>query len=160
MLYHLLTVFFPSRLFLLLLYILFPFLLSPPSCFLHLNFLKFDYSFLKLTSSLEPKFLNDNLESTRYGRRQCRARCHIFTCKIRAILISIFWRRKWQPTPVLVPGKSMDGRAWWATVYGVSKSPTGLSGFTFTFHFHALEKEMATHSSLAWRIPGIGVERW
>ena len=49
----------------------------------------------------------------------------------------------------------MGGGAWWAAVYGVSKSQTGLSDFTFTFHFHALEKEMATHSSvLAWRIPG------
>ena len=49
----------------------------------------------------------------------------------------------------------MDGGAWSAAVYGVSQSRTGLSDFTFTFHFHALEKEMATHSSiLAWRIPG------
>ena len=49
----------------------------------------------------------------------------------------------------------MDGGAWWAAVHGVAKSWTRLSDFTFTFHFHALEKEMATHSSvLAWRIPG------
>ena len=49
----------------------------------------------------------------------------------------------------------MDGGAWWAAVHGVVKSWTWLSNFTFTFHFHALEKEMATHSSvLAWRIPG------
>ena len=49
----------------------------------------------------------------------------------------------------------MDGGAWYAPVHGVAKSRTGLSDFTFTFHFHALEKEMATHSSvLAWRIPG------
>ena len=49
----------------------------------------------------------------------------------------------------------MDGGAWWAAVHGVAKSWTQLSDFTFTFHFHALEKEMATHSSvLAWRIPG------
>ena len=49
----------------------------------------------------------------------------------------------------------MDGGAWWAAVYGVAKSWRQLSDFTFTFHFHALEKEMATHSSiLAWRIPG------
>ena len=49
----------------------------------------------------------------------------------------------------------MDGGAWWAAVYGVAKSQTRLSDFPFTFHFHALEKEMATHSSvLAWRIPG------
>ena len=51
----------------------------------------------------------------------------------------------------------MDGGAWWAAVHGVAKSQTGLSDFTFTFHFHALEKEMAAHSSiLAWRIPGTG----
>ena len=51
----------------------------------------------------------------------------------------------------------MDGGAWWATVHGVAKSRTRLSDFTFTFHFHALEKEMATHSIvLAWRIPGTG----
>ena len=51
----------------------------------------------------------------------------------------------------------MDGGAWWATVRGVAQSRTRLSKFTFTFHFHALEKEMATHSSvLAWRIPGMG----
>ena len=49
----------------------------------------------------------------------------------------------------------MDGEAWWAAVHGVTKSRTGLRDFTFSFHFHALEKEMATHSTvLAWRIPG------
>ena len=49
----------------------------------------------------------------------------------------------------------MDGGAWWAVVHGVAKSGTRLSDFTFTFHFPALEKETATHSSvLAWRIPG------
>ena len=51
----------------------------------------------------------------------------------------------------------MDGGAWWAAVHEVAKSRIRLSDFTFTFHFHALEKEMATHSSvLAWRIPGTG----
>ena len=51
----------------------------------------------------------------------------------------------------------MDWEAWWAAVHGVTRSQTRLSDFTFTFHFHALEKEMATHSSvLAWRIPGMG----
>ena len=54
-------------------------------------------------------------------------------------------------------GNPMDGGAWWTAVHGVAKSRTQLSDFTFTFHFHALEKEMATHSSvLAWRIPGTG----
>ena len=51
----------------------------------------------------------------------------------------------------------MDRGAWWAAVHGVSKSQTRLIDFPFTFHFHALEKEMATHSNvLAWRIPGMG----
>ena len=51
----------------------------------------------------------------------------------------------------------MDGEAWQAAVHGVAKSRTRLSDFTFTFHCHALGKEMATHSSvLAWRIPGTG----
>ena len=51
----------------------------------------------------------------------------------------------------------MDRGAWQAAVHGVAKSQTRLSNFTFAFHFHALEKEMATHRSvLAWRIPGTG----
>jgi len=56
----------------------------------------------------------------------------------------------------------MGGGAWWAAVHGVAKSQTQLSDFTFTFHFHALEKEMATHSSiLAWRISGtVGWRLW
>ena len=59
------------------------------------------------------------------------------------------------------PENPMDGGAWWAAVHGVAKSQTRLSDFTFTFHFHALEKEMATHSSvLAWRIPRDGVAWW
>ena len=58
-----------------------------------------------------------------------------------------------------------DGRAWWAAVHGVAKSQTRLRDFAFTFHFHALEKEMATHSSvLAWRAPGwqglVGCRLW
>ena len=60
-------------------------------------------------------------------------------------------------TPELLPGKSQGQRAWRAAVHGVAKSQTQLSDFTFTSHFHALEKEMATHSSvLALRIPGTG----
>ena len=64
------------------------------------------------------------------------------------------WRRQWHPTPVENP---MEGGTWWAAVHGVAEGRTRLSDFTFTFHFHALEKEMATYSSvLAWRIPGTG----
>ena len=62
-------------------------------------------------------------------------------------------RKQWQPIPVLSPGKSHGWSQ--AAVHGVATSHTGLSDFTFTFHFHALEKDMATDSSvLAWRIPG------
>ena len=50
----------------------------------------------------------------------------------------------------------MDGEAWWAAVHGVTRNLTRLGGFPLTFHFHALEKEMATHCSVpAWRIPGM-----
>ena len=84
------------------------------------------------------------------------------------------WRSERIPTPVFWPGEfhglyngtplqytclenPMDGGAWEAAVLGVARSRTWLSDFTFTFHFHALEKEMAIHSSvLAWRIPGTG----
>ena len=66
-------------------------------------------------------------------------------------------RRQWHPTPVLLPGKSHGWRSLEGCSPRVAKSRTWLSDFTFTFHFHALEKEMATHSSvLAWRIPGTG----
>ena len=134
--------------------------------------------------------------------------CALFTTSIFRLLnlrYLLFRRRQWQPTPVLLPGKShawrslvccsrwgheksdtteqlhfhfslscigegngsplqcsclenpRDGGAWWAVVSGVAQSRTRLSDFTFTFHFHALEKEMATHCSvLAWRIPGMG----
>ena len=55
----------------------------------------------------------------------------------------------------------MDGGAWWAAVHGVAKSRMRLGNFTFTFHFHALEKEMATHSSVvAWRIPETAGALW
>ena len=64
--------------------------------------------------------------------------------------------KQWHPTPVLLPGKSHGWRSL-VGCNGVAKSRTQLSDFIFTFHFHALEKEMATHFSiLAWRIPGMG----
>ena len=62
---------------------------------------------------------------------------------------TLAWKIPWVEEP--------GGGAWWAAVHGVAKSRARLSDFTFTFHFHALEKAMATHSSvLAWRIPGTG----
>ena len=66
-------------------------------------------------------------------------------------------RRQWHPLQCSCLENPVDGGAWWAAVHGVTKSRTRLSDFTFTFHFHALEKEMAPHSSvLAWRVPGTG----
>ena len=73
-------------------------------------------------------------------------------------VVSLFLVREGNGTPLQYSclENPVDGGAWWAAVHGVSKSQTRLSDFTFTFHFHALEKEMATHSSvLAWRIPGM-----
>ena len=64
---------------------------------------------------------------------------------------------QWRPLQGSRLENPMDSGAWWAAVHGVAGSRTRLSDFTFTFHFDALEKEMATHSSvLAWRIPGTG----
>ena len=72
------------------------------------------------------------------------------------VVVTIWQRRHWWPTPVLLPGKSHG----WRILVGCSpwgRWETGLSDFTFTFHFYALGKEMATHLSvLAWRIPGTG----
>ena len=68
-----------------------------------------------------------------------------------------FKRRQWHSTQYSFLENPMDRGAWGAALHGVAKSQTRLTDFTFTFHFHALEKEMATHSSvLAWRIPGTG----
>ena len=66
-------------------------------------------------------------------------------------------RRQWHPTPVLLPGKSHGWRGLVGCSPGVARSRARLSDFTLFFHFHALEKETATHSSvLAWRIQGMG----
>ena len=89
----------------------------------------------------------------------------LFTWNYRGVVLSVCY--KTQEMGMLVGNDSplqysclenpMDGGAWLAAVHGVTRSQTRLSDFTFTFHFHALEKEMATHSSiLAWRIPGTG----
>ena len=72
---------------------------------------------------------------------------------------AVYWAGEGNGTPLQYSclENPMDQGAWWAAVHGVAKSRTRLSDFTFTFHLHALEKEMATHSSvLAWRIPGTG----
>ena len=78
--------------------------------------------------------------------------CILFFFHHSSILV---WRRQWHPLQYSCLENPMGGGAWWAAVHGVAKSWARLSNFTFTFHFYALEKEMAAHSSiLAWRISG------
>ena len=72
-------------------------------------------------------------------------------------MYTYIWRRQWHPTPVLLPGKSHGRRSLVGCSPWGREESTWVSDFTFTFHFHALEKEMATYSSvLAWWIPGTG----
>ena len=96
--------------------------------------------------------------------------CHFVTCFLLIFVVIFLFVLLLVSSPVVWDGEGngnplqysrlenlMDGGAWWTAVHGVMKSWTQLSDFTFAFHFHALEKEMATHSSvLAWRIPGTG----
>ena len=89
---------------------------------------------------------------------------HCSTCKVEigdiTFLVLLGGEGDGTPLQYSCLENPMDGGAWWAAVHGVTKSRTRLSNFTFTFHFHALEKEMATHSSVfAWRIPGTGEPR-
>ena len=81
----------------------------------------------------------------------------LFGRKVMTNLDSIFREDDSTPLQYSCLENPMSGGPWWAAVHGVAKSQTQLSDFPFTFHFHALKKEMATHSSvLAWRIPGTG----
>ena len=82
-----------------------------------------------------------------------------FCCPLlfKSVIASYFGEGNGTPLQYSCLENPIDGGAWWAAVFGVAESQTRLRDFTFTFHFHALEKEMATHSSvLAWRIPGTG----
>ena len=93
-----------------------------------------------------------NIPSSRIERSNGRV---LFRKALHLHVFRDLWQ--WHPTPILLPGKSHGWRSLVAAVHGVMKSRTRLSDFTFTFHFHASEKEMAAHSSiLAWRIPGTG----
>ena len=83
--------------------------------------------------------------------------CHYFSSKGQASFNFLVVEGNGTPLQYSCLENPMDGGAWQAAVHGVAKSQAQLSNFTFTFHFYALEKEMATHSSvLAWRIPGMG----
>ena len=81
----------------------------------------------------------------------------IISSKVKQLLYSLVGEGNGTPLQYSCLVNPMDGGAWRAAVHGVAADQTQLSNFTFTFHFHALEKEMAAHSSvLAWRIPGMG----
>ena len=93
-----------------------------------------------------PASVRDRLSPTREGKLQCKV-----------CLYPHLEQGEGNDSPLQYSclENPMDGGAWWAAVHGVAKSQARLSDFTFTFHFHALEKAMATHSRiLAWRIPG------
>ena len=104
-------------------------------------------------------FQHGNLGGGRHKHLEHSTRRHrdiTFPTKVHLVKAMVFpvvmygldWRRQWHPTPYSCLENPMDGGAWWAAVHGVARSRTRLSDFTFTFHFHALEKEMATHSSV------------
>ena len=117
-------------------------------------------SVVSRTWTLGPGSLGLNLASTSYSIFPCSSVGKESTCNAGdpgSIPGSgrFPWRKKWQPPPVYLPGHGQR------SLVGYNprgrKSQTRLSDFTFTFHFHALEKEIAAHSSvLAWRIPGTG----
>ena len=93
-------------------------------------------------------FLNTDISNFLTARQISFLSCMLWC------FLAVLRRRQWHPTPVLLSGKSHGRRSLVGCSPWVAKSRTRLSDFTFTFHFHALEKEMATHSSvLAWRIP-------
>ena len=97
------------------------------------------------------------------GRLQSMGSLRVRHDWVTSLSLSTFkhWRRKWQPTPVFLPGESHGRRSLVGCSRWGLEGWTWLSDFTFTFHFQALEKEMATHSSvLAWRIPGMGKPGW
>ena len=95
--------------------------------------------------------------STKMCHKRFHAGAHIQLSHIKLTVKRLIGEGNGTPLQHSCLENPMDGGALWAAVHGVTKSRTRLSDFTFTFHFHAWEKEMATHSSvLAWRIPGTG----
>ena len=104
-------------------------------------------------------FIKMLLVSDKFSRESvCVSNTYVNRCLCVYIYIRrCLWEGNGTPLQYSCLENPMDGGAWWAIVHGVAKSQTRLSNFTFTFHFHVLEKEMATHSCiLAWRIPGTG----
>ena len=129
--------------------------------------------FCKIKLTLRKESIQPSDQSSRC-RKDCGTACHLCQNFLRiqpdwtdvslveydtraATLEPSYWVLHGTPLQSSCLENPVDGGAWWAAVHGVAKSRTRLSDFTFTFHFHALEKETATHSSvLAWRIPGTG----
>ena len=121
------------------------------------------------TGSKPPGLLSRHMEGSCYGKAlrteltKCCGNIFLWNTKMATCwwTFSLFpgLDREGNSTPLQYSclENPMDGGTWWAAVHGVAKSRTRLSDLTFTFHFHALEEEMATHSRiLAWRIPGMG----
>ena len=117
---------------------------------------------LKLNESMElPYMFKNNILNIRKfitsERLKESFKLHVIVHSVSIYWMPSMWEGNGTPLQYSCLENPMDGGAWWAAVHGVTQSRTRLSNFTFTFHFHALEKEMATHSSvLAWRIPGKG----
>ena len=99
----------------------------------------------------------DMRSSEKMGYRAEWSNSSVMSLRTCFFLVSLFFLSNGTPLQYSCLENPMDGGSWRAVVHGVAKSRTRLSNFTFTFHFHTLEEEMATHSSvLAWRIPGTG----
>ena len=116
-----------------------------------------DFSFFLSNSSMDFLFIAMFLFSISMCLNCGRGTMSIYDA--RSLISTNLWPGEGDGTPLQYSclENPMDGGAWWAAVHGVARSRTQLSDFTFTLHFPALEKEMATHSSvLAWRIPGMG----
>jgi len=119
---------------------------SPKPAFLVTKYLSLKYNAIQIVFTWSGCFINGNIEGPPF---------HVLDNYLQYLGVS--QRRQWHPLQYSCLENPMDGGPWWATVHGVAKSQTWLSYFTLTSHFRALEKEMATHSSvLAWRIPGMG----
>ena len=131
-----------------------PLSLSSRGCLVPLHFLPLEWYHLHIREGNGTPLQYSCLETPMDGGARCAAVHGVAKSRTRLSDFTFtHWRRKWQPTPVLLPGKSQGRRSL------VGCSPWGRyeSDTTERLHFHALEKEMATHSSvLAWRIPGTG----
>ena len=129
---------------------------GPPDSFVHgishARILEWTVIFYSKESSRlrDPTYVSCNGRQILYHWATREAHFHVKICQNELLMVTY-------PLQYSCLANPMDGGAWWAAVHGVTKSLTWLNDFTFTFHCHALEKEMATHSSvLAWRIPGMG----